>query len=394
MKFAKQILLVLVCVLSLTGCYKYQEMEGDQITDYLSERYGGTFEIVSTEEKARCDREYLDADMEKLNLKGDDTRKDKDYIYTIKDENGVEFHLVGFKEYGWGSYYRYTDDYNMQVLKASPVLWEKLGDIGFPYTYYNGIGYDDLPKAYFDVQISCYEDVKAAVTGICEMIACEELEIPLAPYSNEELATESIVPRVRLLSQDVCVWNFDFRYAGQEDTETVETYIQNAERQYVYSVREGIIEETLTEDILLTYGPKKIKDVYYQEEDLPITLYYGFGHSLGANGDCYIIWDNPKKLEEKGAYIYYDELNVLLETVGYRKEYTENAVIWIKGDNVVTIEVKENNYICSRNGVVYKPEGIVNTASIKLTENDMQKLFGITYEIDMIEEQAQVMISF
>ena len=265
--------------------------------------------------------------------------------------------------------------------------------MGFPYTYYNGIGYDDLPKAYFDVQISCFEDVEAAVTGICEMVACEELEIPLAPYSNEELATKSIVPRVRLLSQDVCVWNFDFRYATWEDTETVETYIQNAERQYVYSVREGRIEETLTEDILLTYGPEKIKDVYYQEEDVPISLYYGFGHSLGANGDCYIVWNNPKKLEEKGAYIHYDDLNVLLEAVGYRTEYAENAVIWTKDNNVVTIEVKENNYICRRNGVVYKPEGIVNTALIQLTEKDMQELFGITYEIDKIGEQAQIMLN-
>ena len=203
--------------------------------------YGGTFEIVSTEEKARCDREYLDADMEKLNIKGDDTREDKDYIYTIKDENGVEFHLVGFKEYGWGSYYRYTDDYNMQVLKASPVLWEKLEDIGFPYTYYNGIGYDDLPKAYFDVQISCFEDVEAAVTDICEMVACEELEIPLAPYSNEELDIRSIVPSVRLLSQDICIWNTDFRYAGQEDTETVETHVQNAEREYVVNYDNGYV---------------------------------------------------------------------------------------------------------------------------------------------------------
>ena len=143
----------------------------------------------------------------------------------------------------------------------------------------------------------------------------------------------------------------------------------------------------------MTYGPEKIKDVYYQEEDVPISLYYGFGHSLGANGDCYIIWDNPKKLEEKGAYIYYDDLNILLETVGYRTAYTENAVIWTKGSNVVTIEVEENSYICKRNGVVYKPEGIVNTALIKLTEKDMQELFGITYEIDKIGEQAQIMIN-
>lgn len=393
MKFVKKVLLVLVCVLSLTGC-GYQEMQGDQITDYLNERYGGTFEIVSTEEKARCDREYLDADMEKLNIKGDDTREDKDYIYTIKDENGVEFNLVGFKQYGWGSYYQYTDDYNMQVLKANPVLWEKLEGIGFPYTYYNGIGYDDLPKAYFDVQISCFEDVEAAVTDICEMVACEELEIPLAPYSNEELATKSIVPSVRLLSQDICIWNTDFRYAGQEDIEAMETHIQNAEREYVYSVREGLIEETLAEEILLTYGPEKITEVHYQEEKVPISLYYGISPSLETNWDCYIVWDNPKKVDEKGAYVCYNDLNVLLEAIGYQTDYTENAVIWTKGNNVVTLEVKENNYICSRNGVVYKTEGIVNATLIKLTEKDMQELFGITYEIDKIGEQAQIMVNF
>jgi hypothetical protein len=369
-------------------------MQGNQITDYLSERYGGTFEIIYTEERARCDRDYLDADMEKLNIKGDDVHEDKDYIYTIKDENGVGFNLVGFKQYGWGSYYQYTDDYNMQVLKLNPVLWEKLEGIGFPYTYYNGIGYDDLPKAYFNVQISCFEDVEAAVTDICEMVTCEELEIPWIPYFNEELAVQSIVPGVSLLSQDVCVWNTDFRHALQEDIEAVETHIQNAEREYVYSVREGLIEETLAEEILLTYGPEKITDVYYQEEKVPIYLYYGISPSLGTNWDCYIVWDNPKKLDKKGAYVCYDDLNLLLEAVGYRTDYTENAVSWAKGDNIVTIEVEENNYICRRNGVIYKTEGIVNASLIKLTEKDMQDLFGITYEIDRIGECAQIMISF
>ncbi len=393
MKFVKKVLLVLLCVLSLVGC-GYQEMQGNQITDYLSARYGGTFEIVSTEEKERCDRDYLDADMEKLNIKGDDVNEDKDYIYTIKDENGVEFNLVGFKQYGWGSYYQYTDDYNMQVLKTKAVLWEKLEGMGFPYTYYNGIGYDNLPKAFFNVQISCFEDVEAAITDICEMVACEELEIPWVPYSNEELAVQSIMPGVRLLSQDVCVWNTDFHYALQEDIEAVETHIQNAEREYVYSVREGQIEETLAEEILLNYGPEIITDVYYQEEKVPIYLYYGTSPSLGTNWDCYIVWDNPEKWEEKGAYVCYDDLNLLLEAVGYRTDYTENAVSWTKGGNVVTIEVEENNYICRRNGVIYKTEGIVNATLIKLTEKDMQELFGITYEIDKIGECAQIMIHF
>ncbi len=75
-------------------------------------------------------------------------------------------------------------------------------------------------------------------------------------------------------------------------------------------------------------------------------------------------------------------------------DYTENAVSWTNGNNVVAIEVEENNYICRRNGVIYKTEGIVNATLIKLTEKDMQELFGITYEIDKIGEQAQVMINF
>ncbi len=391
MKFLKKFLLILLCVLSLVGC-GYQEMQGNQITDYLSERYGGTFEIVSTEEKERCDREYLDADMEKLSITGDDAKEDKDYIYTIKDENGVEFNLVGFKQYGWGSYYQYTDDYNMQVLKINSVLWEKLEGMGFTYTYYNGIGYDNLPKAFFNVRISCFDDVEVAVADICEMIDCEELEIPWVPYSNEELAVQSIIPSVRLLSQDVCVWNTDFHYALQEDIEAVETHIQNAEREYVYSVREGKIEETLAEEILLTYGPEKITDVYYQQEKVPIYLYYGINPSLGTNWDCYIVWDNPEKLDEKGAYVCCDDLNLLLEAVGYRTDYTENAIIWSKGENVVTMEVEENNYICRRNGVIYQTEGIVNATLIKLTEKDMKELFGITYKIDKIGECAQIMI--
>ena len=100
------------------------------------------------------------------------------------------------------------------------------------------------------------------------------------------------------------------------------------------------------------------------------------------------------EIREESPRVCYDDLNVLLEAVGYQTEYTENAVIWTKGNNVVTIEVEDNNYICRRNGVIYKTEGIVNAALIKLTEKDMQELFGITYEIDKIGEQAQIMINF
>ena len=46
----------------LSGC-GYEEMEGTEVTDYLSARYGGKFEIISVEEKERCDRDYLDEDM-------------------------------------------------------------------------------------------------------------------------------------------------------------------------------------------------------------------------------------------------------------------------------------------------------------------------------------------
>ncbi|MBQ9140284.1 MAG: hypothetical protein IJX63_00630 [Lachnospiraceae bacterium] len=392
MRKAGKVILVLLCVLLicvLGGC-GYQEMQGSQVTDYLSDRYGGTFEIVSAEEKARCDRDNLDVDMEKLNTKSNDTNEDKDYIYTIKDENDVEFHLVGFKHYGWGSYYQYTDDYNMQVLKTKAVLYEKLNSLGFPYSYYNEIGYKEIPKTFFSVEISCFEEVAGVVTDLFEMVTCEELEIPWVEYSNEELSVLSIIPSVRLVSQDICVWNATFRHASQEDVVDVKTHIQNAEREYVYSVREGKINETLSEDILLTYGPEKITDVYFGEEKVPIYLYYGVSPLLGTEWDCYIVWDNPEKIEEKGPRVYYDDLCMLLEAVGYGTDYTKNAVHWTKDGNTVTIEVNEDNYICKHNGEVYETEGIINAALIKLTEQDMQELFGLTYEIDKIKEQVQI----
>lgn len=393
MKTTTKILFTLLCIMfmaTLTGCTGYQNMEGSQVTDYLSDRYGGEFEILSVEEKARCDRNYLDVDMEKLNSKSDDAREDKDYIYTIKDENGVEFHLVGFKQYGWGSFYRYTDDYNTQILKMQNILYEKLDRIGFPYTYYNGIGYDDVPKTTFNIQISRFEDVAGAVTDICEMVACEQLEIPWMPYSGEEFAVTSIIPSVRLLVQDICVWEIKFHYASQEAVEDVETCIKNAEREYVYCVREGIIDEELSEDVLLIYGPEKIKEVYYQGEKVPIYLYYGINPSLETNWDGYIVWDNPEKCEESEARVCYEDLEQLLTTVGYQTDYTENAVVWRKGGNVVTIKVDDDDYICELNGKTYVTEGIVNATLIKLTEKDMQELFGISYEINKIEETAQI----
>ena len=37
---------------------------------------------------------------------------------------------------------------------------------------------------------------------------------------------------------------------------------------------------------------------------------------------------------------------------------------------------------------------LVFVCVLSLTEKDMQELFGITYEIDKIGEQAQIMVSF
>lgn len=392
MKGSSKIIFFLVCMTSmvlLSGCNKYQEMEGREVTDYLSERYGGKFEIVSVEQKDRCDRDYLDAEMEKLNEKNSDVNEDKDYIYTIKDENGVEFHLVGFKMYGFGSYYRYTDDYCVQAVKAKDTLDDALDALGFPYTYYNEIGYYDSPQAYFEVEIANFADVAGVVTDIYEMLTDEAFITPYKSYPDEEYSVYGVRPTINVTSQGIEIWRMYFPEVEDDEMDSVEYQIRLAERNYADKVREGSIKEELATEVLLTYGPRTILDVSYQGKDVPICLYNAINYLEHIESDDYMVADGAIKKDNLEERVYYEELCILLSAVGYKTVFSEDAVTWTKDGNVVTIAAKGYEYSCTHNGEKYVAEGSISH-SMKLTEKDMQELFGIRYQIDKIAETAEI----
>lgn len=395
MKVKSKLILFLVCIVSmilLTGCNKYKVMEGSEVTDYLSERYGGEFEMVSMEQKDRCDRDYLDPKMEMLNTKNSDVNEDKDYIYTIKDEKGVEFHLVGFKMYGWGSYYRYTDDYCVQVIKSNAALDDALEALGYPYTYYNEIGYNEMAQAYFAVEITSFDDVAGVVTDIYEMLTDVTFVTPYKDYPDEEYSVCGIRPCIRLTSQGTEIWRMYFSGVEAKELSSVEYQIRLAERNYVDIVRGGGIKEALAAEVLLTYGPGMISDVSYQGKDVPICLYNAIGYLEHIESDNYMVVDGAIKKDDLEERVYYEELCILLSAVGYQTFFTENAVTWTKDDNVVVISAKGYEYSCMHNGEKYEAEGSISH-NLKLTEKDMQELFGIRYEIDKIAETAEIICS-
>ncbi len=388
-------LILSLCVLcTLTACGKYRKAEKSDAIEYIENRYQTEIQSITETKRDRNQRECLDTSASPYSNDSFDydERDNADIIFEIEDKNGIHFHMVQMYQYGWVGYYRITEDYLVQLLRSKPELYENLENSPYRCRYVNTIGADDIPHAGFELFLSNFEDVRPAVTLAYESIMQENALLPDTEAIPEYLSAHNLIPRITFIAgEKTTLGNIQYRTTGNAERDDLQEYIRILEQEYVQQVRNGTISEELSKDILNTYGPKQITEVYYAGNKIPnFRIYYGRDKTLETDWDCYIVWDNDKKTED--CDIYYDDLDRLLTSVGYHMTCDKDSITWTNDQHSVTIRGNNKNRICMHNGEEYQPEGILNTALVKFTEKDLRELFGIRLEIDKIAETAEILL--
>ena len=379
---------------SLTACgNKYRKAEQKDAIQYFEKRYEIEIESISETKTARNQRECLDTSG--IPYSNDafnhDKRDNEDIIYTLQDKNGICFHMVQMYQYGWTGYYKITEDYLVQLLRSRPSLYEKLETSPYQCQYVNTIGADDIPYAGFQLYINNFEEITPATTLAYETIMNEDAILTDTETIPEDLSVHSIVPEIFIIAEKTTLDRFRFRTAKDAKRPDLQECIRYLEREYVQNVRDGVIKEKLSTDLLNLYGPEKISDISYNGDKIPnFQIYYGMDRVLETNWDCYIIWDKSKKTEK--CDIYYDVLNHVLNTVGFHMTCDRHSITWSNDKHSVTISQKGKERICTHNGKEYQPEGILSPYLLKFTEKDVQELFGMQYKINKVAETAEIIL--
>lgn len=392
-------------MLLLVGCVRSTDFSNEEALEYLKQRYGSNFELVSVEKVASDQRKYLDERMGAIPTESSLSNEPKeeeeeevddfsiiyDTIYTFRDENGLVSHIsrINYPSYPFG-YHRNYEDYSAQYLISHPHLYDKLTSSRFTCEYVNTIGDGESLFTGFILTIQSFEEISEAVKLVYETISQQSELLPDKKYNIEfKDKFDSVYPIVciRLSGYDINLAEIPFLTENITEIEKdINYYIRLAEFIFVRDVRDGDISYNLPDEILEKIPNNEIVDITYKDEIMLDMLEYSFG------SDCYYFTEYRKETDEDGYDIIFNQLTRLLEKVGYKTEYSNNTVSWSKDNNIIKIVIKNNEYSCTKNGKVYKFKGKLNSR-IEIMEDDFKSLFGITFHINQINRTGKIIVS-
>lgn len=382
-----------VFILLLVGCEQGNDFTDEEALEYLKQRYGCDFELISVERINRSHRYYVDERMAPVPTESILSDDDDDIIYTFRDENGLESHMCKILHNGYPTvYYINDEDYATQYLMSKPKLYEKLTNSSFTCEYVNPLGIDDAVNfTGFELSIKCYDEIADAVAFVHEVIS-QQSELLPDKDCNKDLRNRfySVYPRISIQTEDGAFGLVIIPFLTEKDSEisNVEELTKKAEREYVNLVRNGQISETLPNEVLENIPTEKIQNITFQGEIVLDAMYYN------PDWGCYFLWDNGKSASGNDYGIYYKKLSKLLEKLGYTTDLREDSISWSNDENCVIIEHEDNVFTCTKNGKVYEYKGEISQIAnvLKLTEHDLEFLFGITFEFNQIEATGEIIL--
>lgn len=396
MKKIRMIFIAMLCFIAVrycTGCDNTVELSDKECIEYLNERYGRKFELVSSEIITSDNYCYLDEDM-KIELEeechiGAETIK----VLTCKDEDGIEFHLTQVYGSGMGRGWVTSDDYCVQWAKNQPHIYGELINSEFECEIYNEIGYAESPWAAFIIYIDDFSELKQAVELVYDIANNKESVLPGTGKDRKDVKENTVDPYIMILSKDEVGVGSIRLYAEYEEKEetTLEEYIRKFSFEYVDEVREGSIEETLSVEILNQYGPNYFHDIKYNNEDVELVLYRDIGDNEYIKKEnkqlIYFIYENVDRKE------LYDIPQVLAiaKCAGYEIiKKGKHEVCFSNGIDEVVINTREGDVFFYKNGKKVKLQGGYDLGAIRLTTDDFYTLFGMKVEFDFVNEKVEL----
>ena len=386
-----RLIILLTAVLALVGCGTKQ-LNVEETHDYLKEVYGRSFELISEKTYQRNEYAYLyageESNLTKSNIASESIKVDK-----YKDNDGVEFYVAHMTTSGlFGTDNVVYDDYQMRLLLANTSVAGKLTNSKYNCKVYDEMGFAEAPGAGFILTMNSFDDIKAALTLVYEVIGDDAAHLPSNGYQKSDVKGHSVLPRVIINAPNGSeIGRVSFSDGNTTEKVTLENQIKSCEQKYVELVRNGSIKEQLSDLAYNTYGPNKIMDVTCkgQKIDMMFTRYDGNGSFVNypeTGGDLtYYIYEQCNKTKP----LEFPEIAKFAGYMGYEVapgEGGDNYTL-VKGSDKVIFMRTDSSLRAFKNEVELTLRGsfrfVNGTSQIVLTTRDLYEILGMYITIDL-----------
>ena len=367
--------LVSATALMLTGCSEAKPLSDNELVNVLSEKLGEKVEI--TEQKELEDAETLPL------------------LYSMKCSDGTEFTVKRMRMqagYFGSFYYEYDCDY----------LWNWVVDHPEFNTVFDdkGLSHEDFARG-TRVTARNFEEVHTAVEAACTLVEDSSNRIPALTDIDEDYEIKFLRPGILVCALDgksadssTTLTEFEYQDGTNKVDYDEEREIYNAEWEYVDHVRRDYINVTLSDDILEKYGPSTLKiKLMNKEYSIMRAKNDAKDFQVGKTENLYYILD----------YIDIQHIETLdfpwiasfAECTGFKPCAADSESYTLaRGDEKVVFRFSESGCYAERNGVKTDLRGKIEaseiTYSIKLTTDDLTKLFDTKFKLDLVNGTAEI----
>ena len=366
--------LVAATALMFTGCSDKQQLSDKEFINVLSEKLGENVEIT---------------EQEKL---GGETLAVQ---YNMKCADGTEFTVTRYwmrHGYFGSRYYEYDCDY----------LWNWVVDHPEFNTVFDdkGLSHEDFARGW-KVIARNFEEVHTAVEAACTLVEDSSHRIPAltdidADYEMKFLRPGLMVCALDGKSADSTTILTEFEY--QDGTNKVdydeEWEIYNAEWKYVDYVRRNYINVTLPDEILEKYGPSYLKTkLLNREYSMMRVKNDDQDFQVGTTENLYYISDYIDI--QHGETLDFPWVAAFAECTGFEPYAADSESYTLaRGDEKVVFRFSKSGCYVERNGVKTDLRGKMEWSEIsydiKLTTDDLTKLFDTEFKFDLVNETAGI----
>ena len=367
--------LVSATALMFTGCSDNKPLSDSELINVLSEKLGDKVEITKQEKLE---------DAETLPL-----------LYSMKCADGTEFTVKRMRmQHGYfGSfYYEYDCNYLLNWFLDHPELNKMFDE--------KGLSHEDFSSGSMVIARN-FEEVHTAVETACTLVEDSSNRIPALTDIDEDYEMKFSRPRILVRALDgksadssTTLTEFEYRGGTNKVDYDEEWEIYNAEWEYVDHVRRDYINVTLSDDILEKYGPSTLKiKLTNKEYSIMRAKNDDKDFQVGKTENLYYILDYIDI--QHSETLDFPWIASFAEFTGFKPCTADSKSYTLaRGDEKVVFRFSESGCYAERNGVKTDLRGKLEaseiTYSIKLTTDDLTKLFDTKFKLDLVNETAEI----
>ena len=366
--------LVAATALMFTGCSDKKPLSDKEFINVLSEKLGENVEITEQEEL------------------GGETLAVQ---YSMNCADGTEFTVTRYwmrHGYFGSRYYEYDCDY----------LWNWVVDHPEFNTVFNdkGLSHEDFTRGW-KVIARNFEEVQTAVEAACTLVEDSSHRIPALTDIDADYEMKFLRPGLMVCALDgkyadstTILTEFEYQDGTNKVDYDEEWEIYNAEWKYVDDVRDNYINVTLSDAILEKYGPSYLKiKLKNKNYDLMRARNEGQDIPVATAENLYYISDYIDI--QHGETLDFPWVAAFAECTGFEPYAADSESYTLaRGDEKVVFRFSESGCYVERNGVKTDLRGKMEWSEIsydiKLTTDDLTKLFDTEFRLDLINEIAEI----